>query len=131
MSEFSNSFKLSIIDPRQLDDNECEIWSPVLKRPSYNVTNGNFDYIKDNNTRIILSFGWNAINNLNLWNYMHYPCANYNCSDDIEMDEIKKEMIKLGYNYSEYTFEWTMKQMQYIAEKGEREYFHEIFSHKN
>jgi hypothetical protein len=84
---------------------------------------GTFIYIKDINTREMLSNAWLAITQLELWNYMKLEVDSYMFSDDPKIMIITRQMEKLGYdNHTGYTFGFTMRTMQYIAKYGEEQY---------
>ena len=66
---------------------------------------------------------WNAITELDLWNYMRNEQYSYMLSNDKEIYIISRKMEELGYNgHSGFSFGWTMRQMQYIAQFGEKKY---------
>jgi len=87
---------------------------------------GQFLYINDLRTRNMLVNAWNAITELDLWNYMNQDTISYMWSDDPEICSIIQKMEQLGYDgHSGASFGWTMRQMQYIAKNGERQYAQE------
>lgn len=145
---------LSIIHPDDIIDDKLsqeteteEVKYPILSGPETEAAEfqrpesqvheetfikGQFMYIKDKHSREMLVNAWNAINQLELWNYMRRETYSYMFSDDEEIDIITKKMEELGYNgHSGFSFGWTMRQMQYIAKNGEETYMKEILKPVN
>jgi hypothetical protein len=114
----SNNKPLTILHPDKLE--------PIVSnKPSF--VEGEFLYIKDLHSREMLQNGWKAIDQLELWSYMKKPTDSYTMSDDVEINIITKKMEKLGYNgHSGFSFGWTMRQLQCIAQKGEQQYMENI-----
>lgn len=114
----SNNERLKIMHPDKLE--------PIVSsKPSF--VEGEFLYIKDVYSREMLQNGWKAIDQLELWGYMKKPTDSYTMSNDVEIDIITKKMSKLGYNgHSGFSFGWTMRQLQFIAQKGEQTYMEDI-----
>ena len=84
---------------------------------------GQFLYVIDDNDKEMLQNAWTAINQLDLWEYMKRPTDSYMMSSDAEINIITKKMEELGYNgHSGYSFGWTMRQMQHIAQHGEDDF---------
>ena len=74
----------------------------------------------------MLQNAWEAITQLELWNYMKLDTESYMFSCDEEIKLISKKMIDLGYDgHSGCSFGWTLRQMQYIAQHGEEDYMNE------
>lgn len=95
-------------------ENECDV---VLE-----FKEGEFLYVKDGSKEMLIN-AWNAITQLNLWDYMKLDTYSYMFSCDNEITLISKKMEELGYNgHSGCSFGWTMRQMQYIAQNGEIKY---------
>lgn len=138
---------LSIINPAQLTDYEAvegleppALQRPVLQRPESEKTQleqpletfikGKFLYVHDENSREMLVNAWNAITEVDMWNYMRNDCYSYMLSNDKQISIISDKMEELGYNgHSGCSFGWTMRQMQYIAQHGEEKYAEEISKH--
>jgi hypothetical protein len=90
---------------------------------------GKFMYIESLHTREMLVNAWNAITQLELWNYMRRETYSYMLSNDKEIWIITRKMEELGYNgHSGCSFGWTMRQMQYIAKHGEEKYMDEVLN---
>lgn len=90
---------------------------------------GKFTYIKDPLSREMLVNAWNAITQLNLWDYMKEKSDSYMLSNDNQVNLISEKMCELGYNgHSGFSFGWTMRQMQFIAINGEDVYMKQIIS---
>jgi len=84
---------------------------------------GQFMYVKDTQSRILLVNAWNAITQLELWNYMKKDVESYMFCNDKEISIITRKMEELGYDgHSGFSFGWTMRQMQYIAQYGEEQF---------
>ncbi len=97
---------------------------PPLPPEETKFVKGDFAYIENSNEREMLQNAWNAITQLELWNYMKQNCESYMLSSDNEITIITHKMEELGYNgHSGFSFGWTMRQMQYIAQYGEEQYF--------
>ena len=78
---------------------------------------GQFLYVNDTNTKDMLQNAWNAITQLDLWDYMRRETDSFMLSRDPEINIITNKMEELGYDgHSGSSFGWTMRQMQYIAE---------------
>lgn len=145
---------LSIIHPDDIIDDKLsqeteteEVYYPILSGPETEVAEfqrsesqvhdetfikGQFMYVKDKNSREMLVNAWNAINQLELWNYMRRETYSYMFRDDEEILKITLKMEELGYNgHSGFSFGWTMRQMQYIAKYGEETYMKEILKPVN
>lgn len=123
----SEMMPLNIINPNIL------VHSPIPHQQQHRVKKqntfkcGTFMYIRDLNTRNMLINAWNAIKELHLWEFVASPQVLYLGNDDPYLVSIKSKMYTLGYKtHTEYSFNWVMKQMQYIAENGEQEYMYEI-----
>jgi hypothetical protein len=74
---------------------------------------------------------WNAITQLELWNYMKKDTYSFMLSNDKEIWIITKKMEDLGYDgHSGSSFGWTMRQIQYIAKNGEEKYMNDYLNNK-
>jgi hypothetical protein len=114
----SNNERLKIIHPDKVEQ-------ILSNKPSF--VKGEFLYIKDVYSREMLQNGWKAIDKLELWGYMKKPTDSYAMSNDREINIITEMMSKLGYNgHSGFSFGWTMRQLQFIAQKGEQTYMEDI-----
>ena len=145
---------LSIIHPDDIIDDKLsqeteteEVHYPILSGPETEVAEsqrpesqgheetfikGQFMYVKNKHNREMLVNAWNAINQLELWNYMRRETYSYMFSDDQEIWRITTKMEALGYNgHSGCSFGWTMRQMQYIAKYGEEKYRDEVVANDN
>lgn len=102
------------------------------QQPEEIFIEGQFLYIKYNHNREMLVNAWNAITELELWDYMKKNTDSYMFSNDKEILIIIKKMEELGYiGHSGYTFGWTMRQIQYIAKNGEENYRDKYISQDN
>jgi hypothetical protein len=81
---------------------------------------GEFLYVADIKERAKLQDCWRAINKLNLWEFMKLDIDNYTWSNKSEVLAI---IDNLSYNeYYGMSFEWAMRDLQYIARFGEVNY---------
>lgn len=88
---------------------------------------GQFLYVINIFTREMLVNAWNSITQLKLWDYMKKDTDSFIFNNDNEIKLIMKKMIELGYDeHSGCSFGWTMRQMQYIAINGEKQFANEI-----
>ena len=84
---------------------------------------GQFLYIDDVSSKKMHINAWNAISQLELWDYMKKDIFSYMESKDKEIFMISDKMVELGYDmHSGSSFGWTMRQMEYIAKHGEEAY---------
>jgi hypothetical protein len=84
---------------------------------------GKFLYIDDSPSKKMHINAWNAISQLELWDYMKKDVFSYMSSKDEEVSMILDKMVELGYDlHSGSSFGWIMRQMEYIAKNGEESY---------
>jgi hypothetical protein len=86
---------------------------------------GQFDYIKNNSEKRMLQTAYQAINILELWNYMkENPGQNgFVFSGDDRVRKIYNKIEELGYHgHSGCSFGCVLRDMQAIAKYGEKEY---------
>lgn len=97
---------------------------PTLLEKSYNnFIPGKFEYINDENSRIMFINAWEAITLTDNWEFMKQPIISFSYSDDPRIVIISKKMTELGYDgHSGSSFGSTMRTMQYIAIYGENKY---------
>jgi hypothetical protein len=87
------------------------------------INSGNFHYIKDHNSRIIMENGYKAVNITKLWCFLKKPIESFSFSDSPEVRIIYNKMEELGYyGHSGFSFGWTMRNLQDIAIHGERSF---------
>ena len=121
-----SSGSLNLLHPSKLEQIHSPVYTEQSKKKNKFV-NGTFLYIKDASMRDMLINAWNAITQLDLWDFVASSNILYLNKDDPCMVTIKCKMIQLGYRrHTDYTFNWVIKQMQYIAENGEKEYMYEV-----
>ena len=88
-----------------------------------NLGDGKFDYIKILNDREMLTNAWQAITQTNTWNFMAQEIESFIFSNYPRIYEIYRKMEELGYSgHSGCSFGCTMRNMQYLAQKGEEEF---------
>jgi hypothetical protein len=84
-----------------------------------NRGDGKMDYIDDIRSREMLENAWQAINLTETWDFVSQPIQSFMFSNDERIWVITKKMSELGYdNHSGFTFGWTMRNMQYLANNG-------------
>ena len=82
---------------------------------------GNFDYIEDPNTREMITTAFQAIDLLELWDYMKLETVSYMLSEDANVRLIYNKIEELGYwGHSGFSFGWTLRTLQKIARIGEK-----------
>jgi hypothetical protein len=86
---------------------------------------GQFDYIKSNSEKRMLQTAYQAINILELWGYIKQdPGPNgfiFSCDDRVR--KIYNKIEELGYQgHSGSSFGCILRDMQIIAQKGEKEF---------
>ena len=110
-SEFSEKNIKNIIDNNKFN---------VLKD---SLGDGKFEYIKDLYNREMLVNAWQAITQTNNWDFVAQEIDSFMFSNDTRIYEISMKMEELGYNgHSGCSFGCTMRNMQYLAQKGEQEF---------
>jgi hypothetical protein len=83
----------------------------------------NFDFITDSYEKLMLKTAYDSITSLELWNYMKTTNKSFMLCLDMELNLIMNENEKLGYaGYSCFSFAWTMREMQYIAQHSLSQY---------
>jgi hypothetical protein len=98
---------------------------------SISIEKKNFDYIKCPISRNMISTAYEAVNILNLWNFMKEDILVYASSDNPNIDLIYEKICQLGYDeHTEFSFEWTMKSIQTIAQHGEEEFMRPFLNNK-
>jgi len=104
-----------------------------LKRMSSNGINlgdGKMEYIEDKNEKLMATNAWYAITQTNTWDFVAQNIDSFMWSDDSRISEIVEKMAELGYDgHSGCSFGCTMRNMQYLAQKGEEE-FKKLFEKK-
>jgi hypothetical protein len=90
---------------------------------SSNLEKGKFDYILNATNKKMLMNAWEAITQLDLWDFIKDDVSNFIFSGDKRVHAISDKMFELGYrDHSGFSFAWIMRQMQYIALHGEENY---------
>jgi hypothetical protein len=85
-----------------------------------------FNFIQDINTRIMLSTAFNAVTQLELWDFIREFSNNntsFTFSDDIRVSQIYNKIEELGYyGHSGASFGYTLREIEYIAINGLEDY---------
>ena len=86
---------------------------------------GEFKYVEFSTTRVMLTSAYQAINLLELWNFIKEDPGNvgFMFSTDNRLSDIYNKIEDLGYHgHSAASFAFTMRAMQFIATEGEEQY---------
>lgn len=97
-----------------------------------NIIPGKFTYIKKKNIRDMLSTAYEAINLLELWDFITEDPGDsgFMFSSDKRVSNIYYKIEDLGYTeHSGCSFGFTMREMQSVAKKGEEKYRLEYLHH--
>ena len=87
------------------------------------IGDGEMKYIKDTNTREMLTNAWKAITFSNNWDFVAKDIDSFMISNDPRIDEITEKMEEFGYNgHSGCSFGFTIRYMQLLVQKGEEEF---------
>ena len=98
---------------------------PTIPEPKNHlkIGDGEMKYIKDPNTRDMLTNAWKAITFSNNWDFVSQDIETFMFSNDPRIDEISRKMEEFGYNgHSGASFGFTMRYMQLLVQKGEEEF---------
>jgi hypothetical protein len=84
-----------------------------------NRGDGKMDYIIDRHSREMLENAWQAINLTETWDFVAENIDSFMLSRDNRIWIITKKMKDLGYDgHSGFSFGWTMRHMQFLAQNG-------------
>lgn len=84
------------------------------------IGDGEMKYIKDPNTREMLTNAWKAITFSNNWDFVAQDIESFMFSNNPKIDEISIKMEEFGYNgHSGASFGFTMRYMQFLVKNGE------------
>ena len=90
---------------------------------SINLGDGKMDYIENKHDKLMITNAWQAITQTNTWNFMSEEIESFMWSSDPRIYKISEKMEELGYSgHSGCSFGFTMRNMQYLAQKGEDEF---------
>jgi len=96
---------------------------PPPPPPSTSFVPGEFKYVNDKHSRVMLQNAYQAVNQTETWNFVKKDIESFSLSSAPEIWRITNKMEQLGYNgHSGFSFGWTMRQMQIIAREGEGKY---------
>ena len=83
----------------------------------------NFDFIKNEDDRIMIETAYNAVNQLELWDYLRCHCGSFMFSTNKNVDRIYNKIEELGYcGHSGASFGLTLQTIKYIADHGFEEF---------
>ena len=84
---------------------------------------GEFEYVKNENIRRMLENAWQAITLTDSWDFVKQEIESFSGSTDPIIFKITRKMEELGYDgHSGCSFGVIMREMQIIAQNGEKEY---------
>jgi hypothetical protein len=128
-----NCLNVTIINREvSIDIDTDSIKSDIPESLNFDIEKEPFYYIEDENKRLMISTCWQAINELNLWEFMKEEKKSYLFCNDKEIHLIMDKIIELGFHeHSGNSYEWTLRQLQYIAIHGEEQYKEDILLYKN
>ena len=115
---------IDIEDSINLDKKE-EIHEPLLI-DDVNLGDGKMDYILNINDKLMMTNAWQAITQTNNWDFVAEDIDSFMFSEDPRITQISIKMKELGYGHSGCSFGCTMRNMQYLAQKGEDK-FNQLF----
>ncbi len=88
--------------------------------------NGEFDFVKDESTKMFLKSAHRAISACELWNWLRIydPPSGFMFSLEPELERIKQELAKDPFNdnHSGASYGCMMRNMEYIAKNGYNSY---------
>lgn len=100
-------------------DKKGEIHDPLVI-DDVNLGDGKMDYILKTNDKLMMTNAWQAITQTNNWDFVAEDIDSFMFSDDPRIKQISFKMKELGYDlHSGCSFGCTMRNMQYLAQKGE------------
>ena len=111
---------IDIEDSINLDKKE-EIHEPLLIY-DVNLGDGKMDYILNTNDKLMMTNAWQAITQTNNWDFVAEDIDSFMFSEDPRITQISIKMKELGYGHSGCSFGCTMRNMQYLAQKGEDQF---------
>jgi hypothetical protein len=94
---------------------------------------GKFLYVEDINTRRLLQYTWSAVSYVEgAWEFLKRDIESFTWSTDPIIGQIYDETVALGYNeHSGCSFGCALRELQYIAKHGEKEYIKHYLLSKN
>ena len=121
ISDESN--ELEEFDSLESEDIDMREDVKIINNLNINLGDGKFEYIIDENEREMLTNAWKAITQTNNWNFMAKEIESFMFSNHPIIYEISRKMEELGYSgHSGCSFGCTMRNMQYLAQKGEEQF---------
>jgi hypothetical protein len=78
-----------------------------------------FDFISDEFTRIMIETAYQAVNQLELWDYLRGHHGSFMYSSNRNVEKIYRKIEELGYyGHSGASFGITLQMIKYIADHG-------------
>jgi hypothetical protein len=112
-----SSIPIHDILPPEPPSDEDEIYNSPTFVP------GEFEYVKNENIRRMLENAWQAITLTESWDFVKQEIESFSGSTDPIILKIMSKMKELGYDsHSGCSFGVIMREMQIIAQNGEKEY---------
>jgi|LauGreDrversion4_2_1035121.scaffolds.fasta_scaffold23192_2 hypothetical protein len=103
-------------------DDSLEYSSEPEPIKKINRGTGKFEYCS-NNEREMLENAFQAISLTETWDFVKEKIESFQWSSDSRIWIISNKMVELGYDgHSGFSFGWTMRQMQYLAQNGVEEH---------
>lgn len=119
---------LTLINPSDIsednpENNGLSLPIPPNNEKCFSLGDGKFEYITDELTKNMLVNAWEAINSIDMWDFVAQDIESFMFSDDPRVDAIFRKMEELGYHdHSGRSFASTLRNMQYLARNGEEKF---------
>jgi hypothetical protein len=111
------------LESEDIDDMDMREDVKIINNLNKNLGDGKFEYIVDENDHEMLTNAWQAITQTNSWIFMAEEIESFMFSNHPKIYEISRKMEELGYSgHSGCSFGYTMRNMQYLAQKGEEQF---------
>jgi hypothetical protein len=106
---------------------EVDIEEILLETPENPIIN--FDFISDESTRTMIETAYNAVNQLELWDYMQSHQGSFMFSGNRNVDRIYNRIEELGYTgHSGASFGITLQTIKFIADHGFQAFRHDYLN---
>jgi hypothetical protein len=127
-TEDDNTVEMELdIDDENTVEMEVDIEEILLETPENPIIN--FDFISDESTRTMIETAYNAVNQLELWNYMQSHQGSFMFSGNRNVDRIYNRIEELGYTgHSGASFGITLQTIKFIADHGFQVFRHDYLN---